>query len=116
VDLLLRCFARLTEDKTKYSEQVIKSLIDHHFGSEEALKKSPTGPLLDLLIFLQRPYARFNQMRNQLMPLLGERLKKLPESQVENYIRRVVNLEDTTPITDTLNVTQAKRVLDFIGQ
>lgn len=50
------------------------------------------------------------------MPLLGERLKKLPESQVENYIRRVVNLEDTTPITDTLNVTQAKRVLDFIGQ
>lgn len=48
------------------------------------------------------------------MPLLVDRLKKLPDNQVENYIRRVVNIEDTTPVTDTINVIQGKRILEFL--
>lgn len=29
-------------------------------------------------------------------------------------MRRVVNIEDTTPVTDVLNVMQSKRILEFL--
>lgn len=48
------------------------------------------------------------------MPLLQERFKGLPENQIENYIRRIVHIGDTTPVSDTINVMQGKRILDFI--
>ena len=48
------------------------------------------------------------------MPLIQERLKKLPDNQVENYVRRVVNIEDTTPVYDVINVIQSKRILEFL--
>ena len=82
----------------------MKALVENQFGTADALKNTPTGPVIDLLIFLQRPNTRFNWLRQQIFPLIQERLKKLPESQVENYIRRVVNIEDTTPVNDTINV------------
>ena len=83
---------------------MVKALVENQFGNADALKNTPTGPVIDLLIFLQRPNTRFNWLRQQIFPLIQERLKKLPESQVENYIRRVVNIEDTTPVNDTINV------------
>ncbi len=43
--------------------QVVKQLVEHFFGTAEAVKNTATGPLIDLLIFLQRPNTRFNWMR-----------------------------------------------------
>jgi len=46
--------------------------------------------------------------------LVQDRLKKLPDSQLENYVRRVVNIEDTTPVNDVITVIQGKRILEFL--
>jgi hypothetical protein len=70
--------------------------------------------VLDLFIFLQRPNTRFNWLRQQVMQLVQDRLKKLPDSQLENYVRRVVNIEDTTPVNDVITVIQGKRILEFL--
>ncbi len=104
VDLIIRSFARIHEENSQNSQKLVKALVENQFGNADALKNTPTGPVIDLLIFLQRPNTRFNWLRQQIFPLIQERLKKLPESQVENYIRRVVNIEDTTPVNDTINV------------
>jgi hypothetical protein len=89
-------------------------LVTNHFGTADALKNTPTGPVIDLFIFLQRPNTRFNWLRQQVMALLQDRLKKLPDNQLENYVRRVVNIEDTTPVYDVINVIQGKRILEFL--
>lgn len=114
VDLILRSFARIQEDTNQCSVQVIKALVSHQFGSADALKNTPTGPVIDLFIFLQRPNTRFNWLRQQVMALIQERLKNLPDNQLENYVRRVVNIEDTTPVNDVITVIQGKRILEFL--
>lgn len=70
VDLILRAFARIHEENNQNSIQVVKALVNHQFGTADALKNTPTGPIIDLFIFLQRPNTRFNWLRQQLMPML----------------------------------------------
>lgn len=53
-------------------------------------------------------------MRKSILPLLQERLKNLSQPHLENYIRRVVNIEDITPVNDSLSMLQAKNILDFL--
>jgi len=100
----LRAYARIQEESSQCSLQAIKTLVAHQFGTADALKNTPTGPIIDLYIFLQRPNTRFNWLRQQVMALIQDRLKKLPDNQLENYVRRVVNIEDTTPVNDLITV------------
>jgi hypothetical protein len=117
-NMIIRSYARISEENAadSLSSKLVKQLVNHHFSTAEHLKNSPTGALIDLLIFLQRPNSRLTWMRQQLLPILTERLANLPEGQLQNYIRRVINIQDTTPVNDTINVSQARRILEFLDQ
>ena len=68
------------------------------------------------MIFLQRPEKRLNEVRSKFMPIIEERTKTLTQGYLLNYIRRVINIADTTPAFDYLSVVQSKNVLDFLAE
>ncbi len=64
----------------------------------------PLNMSLDLLVFLQKPQKRSQELRKFLLPLLEERLKDIQPHVMNSYMRKVINLEDTTPGQDVLSV------------
>jgi hypothetical protein len=93
---------------------MMKQIIEKHFSTADQLKNTPITTCLDLLIFLQRPSKRNNWIRKDLLPLLQDRTKNLSQQNLENYIRRTVNLEDVTPVHDSLSMIQSRNILDFL--
>jgi hypothetical protein len=64
---------------------------------------------------LQRPERRLAEFKPKVMPLIEERVKNLPSGYLMNYIRRVININDTVPGIDNLNASQSRNILEFIA-
>ena len=49
------------------------------------------------------------------MPLIEERVKSLSSGYLMNYIRRVININDTVPGSENLTVLQSRNILEFLA-
>lgn len=111
--LLIKGYARV-QDPKETSREIIETIVDKTFGSEEQLKHTPSHVMMDLLTFLQRPSRRISFLREKLMPQLIEKMKNVSTNVLETYIRRIINLEDTTPINTIISIVQAKNIFEFL--
>jgi hypothetical protein len=92
--LILRAHSRVSDGGL--SSVLINDLVNKYLATTEALKQTPLGSVLDLLIYLQRPTRKNKEIRNSLTTLINERTCNLSTKGLELYIRRLINIEDTT--------------------
>ena len=115
VDLIVRSHSRTYSGTESNSHQIVRHVIETHLGNPDSFKSISTNSIIDLLIFFQKPERRMSEFRTKVMPLLEERTKTLPTGYLLNYIRRVINVTDTVPGMDYLNVVQSKNILEFLS-
>ena len=101
-NLFTHSFARLS-DPSDSSNEVAKLIADNVFGDADKIKGVSAHMTLDLLVYIQRPNKRNTWLRTILQPLLEERIKEASPLLLEAYIKRLINLEETTPVHSMLS-------------
>lgn len=70
---------------------------------------------MDLSIFLQQSNKKIKWLRQTITPLIQERIAALSSQQLEVYVRKIINLETTTPNNAPLQAVQAKNLIEILS-
>jgi len=115
ISLIINSFSKIHVPTAETSQAALQLIVSKTLSTPEQVNALSLQGTMDLSIFLQQSSKKIKWLRQTLSPLLQERVAAFNSQQLEVYVRKIINLETTTPNSTPLQAVQAKNILEALA-